>query len=324
MSDFFSKESRTSGWVKILFLLALVIASIGSFLGGSYFFCGDELWKPGVCTVLLALVVFLTIPRCSEELEKWGRFQSNAAIWSTFALGLIASATMMLASLFAWQGQMSWNDLSVKYSETLNDGVILIEEYESIREDYFVLLKEKMNTGYSQYKLKGVAPDYMSECPISLPPRDLNGAVVNSRLEILKEEVKAAEGGAIGSARQRAQKLRTNLTRVGVLDRCKVPAGIMNFREEVAQLDTVMKQHISNVDCAEAPISASHGPWLSKMRTFKTVSIASIAPLELLNDVDVFSVLGAFLLLLLTLSPVLLVRTPQTSRSMNEPSETEI
>ena len=103
---------------------------------------------------------------------------------------------MILASLFAWQGQMSWNDLSVKYSETLNDGVVLIEEYESIREDYFVLLKEKMNTGYSQYRLNGVAPDYMSECPI-LPPRDLNGAVVNSRLEILKEKLR----------RQKAERL---------------------------------------------------------------------------------------------------------------------
>ena len=323
MSDFFSKDSRTAGWVKVVFLFALTICAVGTFLGGAYFFCGQDIWKPGICTVLLALLVFLTIPRCSEELEKWGRFQSNAAIWATFVLGLVSSGVMIFASLFALQGQIRWNDLSLKYGEALNEGMEIIEEYKTIREDYFVLLEEKMNSGLSRSQL-GQTPGYMSECPISLTSRGLSRGVVNARLASLKEEVRIAEGSAISGSSQLAQGLRSSLTRVGVVQRCEVPNRILDFQETVARLDVVMKDHISNVDCDGAPISASHGPWLSRMRTFKTTSVAAIAPMELLKGIDVLSGLGALLLLLLTLSPVLLVRTPQTSKSKSGSSETEI
>lgn len=321
MSDFFSKDSRTSRWVKLIFLLSLTTTAIGTFFGGAYFFCGEDIWKPGVCAVLLALVVFLTIPKCSQELEKWGRHQSKAVIWAMFALGLLGSGAMVVASLFAWQGQIRWDELSMEYGEKINLGNELMEEYKAIKKDYFVLLEEKMKTGYNQSQL-GQTPLYMSECPILLKP-GVSESVVNSRLATLKQNLVDAEGEAVAGASQLAQSLELSMNKIGVVQRCEVPRVMLNFQLTVSHLDKVMKKHISNVDCDEAPISSTHGPWLSKMKKFKSESVASIDPMELLNSIDVYSAVGALLLLLFNLSPVLLVRTTQTSASKG-PTETEI
>ena len=323
MSDFFSQESRTSPWVKLIFLLSLLTSSIGAFFGGAYFFCGDDIWIPGVSTAALALIVFLTVPKCAVELEKWGRYQSKFAIWGTFVLGLTTSGIMVLVAMIAWQGQTRWSELVGFYGETLEEGEALVNEYEVIRDDYFVLLGAKMTTGFNQSQL-GNMPSFMTECPISLSARGLSESVVSSRLATLRKNVDDAESDALETASRIYEAMQPALSKVGIAQRCEVPEIMMNFQETVSHLDKVMREHISDVNCTQAPIGPSHGPWLDDMDKFKEKTIAALAPQDFLNGLDIVSALGALFLLLCNMSPVLLGRTTQSSSSMKDVEGTEI
>lgn len=323
MSDFFSKDSRSSGWVKVLFLLALTTSSVGTFLGGSVAMCGQPVWVAGACTLALALVSFLVIPRCSEEMEKWGRFKSGALVWTLFMIGVLSSGTMALASLFAWESEQGWGDLSRQYEEVLGQGMALLEQYEGIREDYFVLLKEKMDRGLAQSEMAS-APSYMSSCPISLPSSGLSRSVINSRLATLKRKVSEAEGQTIVGAKQQVSLLSASVSQVGMIQRCKVAESIVNFQEAIVHLDAVMKEHISNGNCEEAPISATHGPWLQSMEEYQGKPVPVLTPSEVLKGLDVLAISGSAILFLLTLSPILFVRTVPSGSNSRGSGGTEI
>jgi hypothetical protein len=306
MSSFFSSDSRTPGWVKIVLLVALMLSCIGTFIGLQNFLCGESLLLAGIVSIALALLVFVTVPRCSMELEKWGRFKSNGVVWALFFFGILGATGMALGTLLSLKVDQKWEDMRSSYEDIIIQGVQLNTGYLDIKDVYFQVLRDKMNDGLYQAQM-GAAPRYMYSCPVFLDNTTLSKRIVDKRFETLKGQINAAEGGVPSSLHLQEAQLNETMTQIGHLQRCEVADAVRSFKATVERLDLVMIDHIARTSCPLVAQS-SHGPWLARMTKYKATQVPEIQLESLMKESGVFPWIWSVLLLLAMLGPILLAR----------------
>lgn len=299
-----------------MFLLTLIGLAMGCFLGVMYFTC-DALIA-GICAVGAAIFVFILIPRCLDELEKWGRFRSNLVVWSTFLIGFGMAVVMVGSTVVAYQINRDWTSLESEYIDFVNQGVKLSEGYDELKRSYLGKVEQRLDLILSKSKV-GRTPSYADECPYLLGDY-ITSQVISTRFVGIESAINQKDMSILTDVGDQGQMIRNNLSTLDPLRRCQLKPDIQAFRLLVLRLEGVFLSSISNDACDVDLLSRDHGGWLLEMESFSDRSIddADVTVIDALKDAGLVGGIGGILALIFVLSPILFARTTEDSSANGE------